>query len=215
MFGTVQTTQIAQQPGIFQNTVQGSASVPFANTVPNPFQSGSQTDSKSDGFMQQKPTTGSGNLFQSNPPSAAIGLFQQKPATTPGIFQQNTTGSNTSAAAGLFSQPVQPVKPSGLFQGKKIEISSLSAPQPIAVPAVTNPFGDSVAVTSNNNNNTAAASQNTQAVPGTSAAGDLIQQSYLYTPLDKLTKEELEEYKKDSFTLGKIPTKPPPIELIT
>lgn len=37
----------------------------------------------------------------------------------------------------------------------------------------------------------------------------------LFTPRDQLTKEELEQFQSQKFTLGKIPLKPPPVELLT
>ncbi|KAL1768073.1 nucleoporin 2 [Sigmodon hispidus] len=37
----------------------------------------------------------------------------------------------------------------------------------------------------------------------------------LFTPRDQLTKEELEQFQSQKFTLGKIPLKPPPVELVT
>ncbi|XP_006146730.1 nucleoporin-like protein 2 isoform X1 [Tupaia chinensis] len=36
----------------------------------------------------------------------------------------------------------------------------------------------------------------------------------LFTPKDKLTAEELEQFQSKKFTLGKIPLKPPPVELL-
>jgi hypothetical protein len=36
----------------------------------------------------------------------------------------------------------------------------------------------------------------------------------MYTPLSELTKEEVDAFKAKSFVLGKIPTRPPPRELI-
>nr|XP_004652706.2 nucleoporin NUP42 [Jaculus jaculus] len=36
----------------------------------------------------------------------------------------------------------------------------------------------------------------------------------LFTPKDQLTQEELEQFQSKKFTLGKIPLKPPPVELI-
>lgn len=37
----------------------------------------------------------------------------------------------------------------------------------------------------------------------------------LFTPRDQLTKEELDQFQSQKFTLGKIPLKPPPVELLT
>ncbi|XP_041496615.1 nucleoporin NUP42 isoform X1 [Microtus oregoni] len=37
----------------------------------------------------------------------------------------------------------------------------------------------------------------------------------LFTPRDQLTKEELGQFQSQKFTLGKIPLKPPPVELLT
>lgn len=37
----------------------------------------------------------------------------------------------------------------------------------------------------------------------------------LFTHRDQLTKEELEQFQSQRFTLGKIPLKPPPVELLT
>ena len=36
----------------------------------------------------------------------------------------------------------------------------------------------------------------------------------VYTPMDKLTKEEREQFEAATFTLGRIPTRPPPRELV-
>ncbi len=38
--------------------------------------------------------------------------------------------------------------------------------------------------------------------------------STVYTPLSELTPEEKEWFEADTFTIGKIPTRPPPIELV-
>lgn len=48
---------------------------------------------------------------------------------------------------------------------------------------------------------------------GQGAGDQLAPTGSLYTPIDKLTSEELEQFKASTFTLGKIPTKPPPREL--
>ncbi|XP_022298978.2 uncharacterized protein LOC111107607 [Crassostrea virginica] len=54
----------------------------------------------------------------------------------------------------------------------------------------------------------------TQPTPGgAGATPQATAQSTTYTPLDKLTPEELAEFQATHFTLGKIPTKPPPKEL--
>lgn len=46
-------------------------------------------------------------------------------------------------------------------------------------------------------------------VSNSSAAGNV-----LFTPKDQLTAEELEQFQSKKFTLGKIPLKPPPVELL-
>ncbi|XP_048195658.1 nucleoporin NUP42 isoform X3 [Perognathus longimembris pacificus] len=40
-------------------------------------------------------------------------------------------------------------------------------------------------------------------------------QNALFTPRDQLTVEELEQYQSKKFTLGRIPLKPPPVELLS
>jgi nucleoporin-like protein 2 len=66
----------------------------------------------------------------------------------------------------------------------------------------TNPFGSP----SNQTTSTSAPGAAFQ----TPAAAE---ESRTYTPMDRLTAEELAEFQATHFTLGKIPTKPPPKEL--
>ncbi|XP_042824053.1 nucleoporin NUP42 isoform X2 [Panthera tigris] len=44
--------------------------------------------------------------------------------------------------------------------------------------------------------------------------GSITTDNVLFTPKDQLTAEELEQFQSKKFTLGKIPLKPPPVELL-
>ncbi len=65
--------------------------------------------------------------------------------------------------------------------------------------------------------NQAASSQATTATPASQTAGATATSSgpktSLYTPMEELTPAEKEQFMADKFTLGKIPTRPPPKEL--
>ncbi|XP_004702774.1 nucleoporin NUP42 isoform X2 [Echinops telfairi] len=47
------------------------------------------------------------------------------------------------------------------------------------------------------------------------SAGGFTADKLLFTPKDQLTAEELEQFQSRKFTLGKIPLKPPPVELLS
>lgn len=50
--------------------------------------------------------------------------------------------------------------------------------------------------------------------PAPSGGGGQSSNEKWYTPISELTAEEKEQFEAPSFTLGKIPTRPPPLELV-
>ena len=83
---------------------------------------------------------------------------------------------------------------------------------PVTSPA-TNLFGS---FTSQSQNSTIFFSSGGQVGGATSSnfTSSVNSDSQKYTPIDQLTPEELEAFQAPTFTLGRIPTKPPPKQLV-
>ena len=83
---------------------------------------------------------------------------------------------------------------------------------PVTTPA-TNLFGS---FTSQSQNSTGFFSSGglTNGATSSDFASSVNSDSQKYTPIDQLTPEELEAFQAPTFTLGHIPTKPPPKELV-
>ncbi|XP_076083288.1 uncharacterized protein LOC143054243 isoform X2 [Mytilus galloprovincialis] len=144
------------------------------------------------------------------PSPLAFGTQQNQASSSFGQEASNFTSSgfptvvqSCFGASPLTSQP----QATGLF-GKP-------APAPAA-----NVFGSFTAQSSASGFSTAGPTPSAfpsggaspNAFPSTSASS--ISDSQKYTPLNQLTTEELEAFQAPTFTLGKIPTRPPPKELV-
>lgn len=138
------------------------------------------------------------------------------------LFGQSTFGqAQPSAQTGLFGKP----SPStGLFgqeasQAPKQSLfgSSVSSPFAFGSAVPSTPFGQSSAQpkTLFGPSTTAEVPEPALAPTAPVQAADNAAQQTLstYTPVDKLTSQELEQFKAPTFVLGSIPTKPPPKEL--
>ncbi len=120
-------------------------------------------------------------------------------------------GSQTQQAGSPFGVPAtQPTNPNATAFGAATNPSPGapfgSQPLPAAFSSSTasaSVFGGATA------NQGQAVTQAAAASPATSQSTNP-----LYTPLDKLTPEELAQFKADKFELGKIPIHPPPMELL-
>lgn len=147
---------------------------------------------------------------QTGPSPLAFGAQQNQTSSSFGQETSNYTSSGfpTVAQSGFGASPFtsQP-QSTGLF-GKP-------APTPAA-----NVFGSFTQQPSPSSFSTAGPTPSAfpsggaspNAFPSTSASS--ISDSQKYTPLDQLTTEELEAFQAPTFTLGKIPTRPPPKELV-
>ncbi|XP_014673413.1 PREDICTED: nucleoporin-like protein 2 [Priapulus caudatus] len=147
------------------------------------------------------------------PPSASVfgkpaqSLFPAGGATAgTSLFGQGTFASSTATTLGLQTSPQQrpsllgspPVAPGNAGFGSQ---------QPGGVPSL---FGQATATTTAapfSRSGFGAASPRQEGAP---AAGE-----DSYTPLDRLTAAELEQYRGEKFASGKIPTRPPPRELVS
>ncbi|NP_001384664.1 nucleoporin NUP42 isoform 2 [Gallus gallus] len=130
---------------------------------------------------------GSGN---SSAPSAASFSFKTS-GTTSGCGTSGLSGFGSSAAAN----------------------SSSTAPLPVsATPSAATGTSQSGASSASAAQTAGASGHNVTSAP--SAVPNGIASDKLYTPRSELTAEELEQFEAKRFTLGKIPLKPPPIDLL-
>ncbi|XP_052707007.1 nucleoporin NUP42-like isoform X2 [Crassostrea angulata] len=111
-----------------------------------------------------------------------------------GGFGANSGGFGAGTSSGGFGATFGTQPPANANLNNNAFGNSNATTTPIAN---ANPFG----------NPTGSAGASFQSPQQTAAA------SKTYTPMDKLTAEELAEFQANQFTLGKIPTKPPPKEL--
>ncbi|KAM4874283.1 nucleoporin NUP42 isoform 2-T2 [Thomomys bottae] len=123
-----------------------------------------------------------------------------------------------SAAAFSFKSPAASGFESTGFSGFPASVAA----GPVGAPA----FGSSSAVTGfgnlNSQSHTVFSKQPNDIFGSSSVSTSLpvsnviiTTQDALFTPRDQLTVEELEQYQSKKFTLGRIPLKPPPVELLS
>ncbi|GAB1289457.1 Nucleoporin NUP42 [Apodemus speciosus] len=161
--------------------------------------------------------SGSTSVFGSPPafgagPSAGSAISSSTPAF--GLGKPEAT----SAASFSFRSPEAPSFGSPGFSGFPASMSA-SPFGPAAAPAFGSgssvagfgsPSPHSQAVFAKPSMDMFGGSGISTSVPAPRAADNA-----LFTPRGQLTKEELEQFQSQKFTLGKIPLKPPPIELLT
>ncbi|VCW91185.1 unnamed protein product [Gulo gulo] len=125
--------------------------------------------------------------------SAASFSFKSPAAT--GFGSPGFSGFPTSMAAGSFGAPGAPAFGSGTSVAGFGSLGSHS--HTAFSKSSSNTFGNSSISTS---------------LPVSN--GSTTTDNKLFTPKDQLTAEELEQFQSKKFTLGKIPLKPPPTELL-
>lgn len=214
-----------QSGGLFgQNTAQSGL---FGQT-------GSQSGSSSQTGLFGKSSaqsgigqTGSQSLFghgafaQGSQPRETFGqsTFGQAQAEQPSIFGQPIQQSGQTTRT-IFGQPVSQTGLFGKPDNSPFSGASFSTPQPAGASSgnafhTSTPLGQSSAPVTN------LFGKSVSAVPPGSGFGSPTSASQqpagettsVYTAMEKLTAEEIEQFKAPTFTLGKIPTKPPPREL--
>lgn len=216
------------QPSAFGGS--GSQSV-FGQTLQSGQGAFGQQTSPSSLFGQPQSEQNTGqsqNLFgqSSFGQTSSFGDTQQT-ATPSSLFGQTTQSS------GLFGKPASTSFGAGTFgaspQAPTATPQSLfGASGPTVVPNTPDQTASSFfGGTAGSNSQTAASpfsgssnfGKSTAAILpsgasfGQAAGGQATLTGSLYTPIDKLTSAELEQFQAATFTLGKIPTKPPPREL--
>ncbi|NXG26067.1 NUPL2 protein, partial [Grallaria varia] len=125
-------------------------------------------------------------------PSAASFSFKAA-ATTRGFGTSGFSGFGSAGAAAANSSSTTPLPAFGAFN---------AATAPSASPSSSALFGQTASASGHHG--TSASS----AVPTTTAS------EKLFTPKSELSAEEWQQFEAKEFTLGKIPLKPPPLELL-
>ncbi|KAK3088881.1 hypothetical protein FSP39_024958 [Pinctada imbricata] len=157
--------------------------------------------------------------------SPAPGAYPSSNSSSQGIFGGNQAAGSFGAQAQPFGSSPTPsafgatssafgATPSqGLFSA-----GASQSPFGSGASASPSPFGSGANSTSSvgfskpNTSGTGAFRQsNASGASGQPSESDVT--STVYTPIDKLTPKELAEFKAPHFTLGNLPTKPPPKEL--
>ena len=145
---------------------------------------------------------GSGN---SSAPSAAPSSLNA-PGATGGCGTSGLSGSGSSAAANYSSTALLPGSSAAAN-------SSSTAPLPVsAIPSAATGTSQSGASSASAAQTAGASGHNV--TPAPSAVRDGIRPDRLYTPRSELTAEELRQFAAKRFTLGKIPLKPPPADML-
>lgn len=210
-FGATGTSSFGTAGTGSANAFGATGTSPFGSTStgsPNAFGATGTSSFGSTGFT---PTSAFGTSGQACVSSTSTPVF--------GSLQQ-TFGSSSQ------SQATENKKNSG-FSGSTFGSQTGSSPLNVGAPAnqtmpvfgvpvttpATNLFGS---FTSQSQNSTGFFSSGGLTGGATSSdfASSVNSDSQKYTPIDQLTPEELEAFRAPTFTLGRIPTKPPPKELV-
>ncbi|XP_029423435.1 nucleoporin-like protein 2 isoform X2 [Nannospalax galili] len=163
-------------------------------------------------------------------PSGSASVFGSRPAFGAG------PSSNISTTAPAFGFGKPEAASAALFSFKSPEASSFGSPGFSGFPAslAASPFGPPVAPAFGSHSSAAgfgspgSHSQTTFPKPSNDMFGGnsmstsfpvsnatITTDNVLFTPKDQLTEGELEQFQSKKFTLGKIPLKPPPMELLS
>lgn len=160
-------------------------------------------------------------------PAGSPSVFGILPAFTAGA--SSSSASSTSTAHFGFGKPQ--ITSAASFSFKSPAASSFGSPGFSGFPASTasGPFGAPVAPAFGSGNSvagfgspgshahTAFSKPSNDIFKATSLPASSVTvttDNVLFTPKDQLTAEELEQFQSKKFTLGKIPVKPPPMELL-
>ena len=169
-----------------------------------------QTGAQQSGFGQSSSLFGQGAFTQDTQSGSTFGqsVFGQAPSSSFGQDQTQKTGlfgkpaDNSPFGAASFNNPQTSGASGNLFQ--------TSTPFGQSSEPAKGLFGKSVTVVPPVSGFGAAPAAENKPAEQAQASGET---SSVYTPLDQLTPEELEHFKGPMFSLGFIPTKPPPREL--
>ncbi|PIK43341.1 putative nucleoporin-like protein 2 [Apostichopus japonicus] len=131
------------------------------------------------------------------PSSPPHGLFGN-PSGATSSFGSTAPSSGFGNSGGLFGKPDS--QNTGLFgQPAQTGTGLFGKPGPPAGAPFGQPSSQSVGLFGK---------------PAPSGGGGQSSNEKWYTPISELTAEEKEQFEAPSFTLGKIPTRPPPLELV-
>uniref|UniRef100_H3AVB8 Nucleoporin NUP42 n=1 Tax=Latimeria chalumnae TaxID=7897 RepID=H3AVB8_LATCH len=151
---------------------------------------------------------GSSSLAQNLPPfgsgsSSGGAVSSTFGATSASGFESASLFGKTSASSGFGSSSSAPAQ-SSLFGG-----SSSAAAASVSTPSLFgNSTGPSASVFGSNETSAVSGSAVTTSSSGSKA-------DKMFTLRAELSVEELKEFEAKRFTLGRVPLKPPPIELLT
>ncbi|XP_037364998.1 nucleoporin NUP42 [Talpa occidentalis] len=200
--------------GSGQTTTFGSPGFPVNNRSDNAQNFSFKTSS---GFGSTP--SGSPSVFGSTPAFGAV------PSTSSAITTSATTfgfgkAETTSAASFSFKNPAASSFGSTGFSGFPPPMASGPAGAPVApvfgssssTAGFGSPNSHSHTAFSKSPNGAFGNSGISTSLPG--SLGSTTTDNVLFTPKDQLSAEELEQFQSKKFTLGKIPLKPPPMELL-
>ncbi|XP_020919107.1 nucleoporin-like protein 2 isoform X2 [Sus scrofa] len=186
----------------------------------------------SPGFPVNSNSSCSAQNFSFKPRSS----FAAAPSGSPSVFGSTpafgatpSASSAISASAPTFGLGKPEITSAASFSFKTPAASGFGSsgfsgfPAPMAADPVAPAFGSGSSVAgfgSPGSHSHAAFSKSSSDTFGNSSLSTSLPVSHgttdnvLFTPKDQLTVEELEQFQSKKFTLGKIPLKPPPVELI-
>uniref|UniRef100_A0A0A1WRI6 Nucleoporin NUP42 n=1 Tax=Zeugodacus cucurbitae TaxID=28588 RepID=A0A0A1WRI6_ZEUCU len=218
LFGQQNQTQTAPGGNLFNQNIQ--------QQQPN----GGNIFAQAMQSQQQQPTAGF-PLFQANKPQTNSVFGQQSvfaQQSTGGMFGQMAANTPANNANNLFTQPVNTTDTNGVFkntqnifaqamqQQQQTPQNMFSQAAQNSAPAQTPSgfFQQNVQSQQMTNQHTAFGQQmgvNNASLPLLQSP---VVSSSVYSKLEDLTTEDIEAFKADTFTPGRIPNVPPPRELI-
>ncbi|XP_010966918.2 nucleoporin NUP42 isoform X1 [Camelus bactrianus] len=140
-------------------------------------------------------TTSAPTFGRGKPEITSAASFSFKSPAASGFGSSGFSGLPASMAAGPTGAPVAPAFGSGS------SVAGFGSPGSHSLTAFSKSSGDTFG---NSSISTSLPVSN----------GSTTTDTVLFTPKDQLTAEELEQFQSKKFTLGKIPLKPPPVELL-
>ncbi|EPY85078.1 kelch-like protein 7 isoform 1 [Camelus ferus] len=140
-------------------------------------------------------TTSAPTFGRGKPEITSAASFSFKSPAASGFGSSGFSGLPASMAAGPVGAPVAPAFGSGS------SVAGFGSPGSHSLTAFSKSSGDTFG---NSSISTSLPVSN----------GSTTTDNVLFTPKDQLTAEELEQFQSKKFTLGKIPLKPPPVELL-
>lgn len=219
LFGQQNQTQTAPGGNLFNQSIQQQQQQPNGGGNPNVFAQAMQS--------QQTQSSSGFPMYQTNKPQTSLfgqqNVFAQQ--SSGGMFGQivaNTPGNNSN---NLFTQPVNATDTNGIFKNpqnifaqtiQQQQTSPNLYSQPNQSSTTTQPssgfFQQNVQSLQMTNQQMAFAQQ--MGVNNSSLLQSPVVSSSVYSKLEDLTSEDIEAFKADMFTPGRVPNVPPPRELI-